>query len=101
MKREDVYRLIDGERAYQQDRWRHGGQPEHSPEEWFTYIADYVQEAQHLLSRNTYDTSKDKAMDIMRKVGAMAVAAMEEHETPDRPNYSRTDSNGHVVVEER
>jgi hypothetical protein len=87
MKRSDVYKLIDGERAYQDKKWtaetsRNFAQ--HSPEEWFTYIEDYVNEAKHILARESFVTADQKAMDIMRKVAGMAVCAMEQHETPPR-----------------
>lgn len=80
--RAEVYALIDGERAYQDRRWNpqtttsHG---EHSWEEWFTYMTDYIQEAQHILSREPQQEGDQKAAAIMRKVGAMAVAAMEQN----------------------
>ena len=87
MNRQDVYKLIDGERNYQDEKWlpmpesRHAN---HSPEEWFVYIEDYVNEAKHILSREAYGICEKKAMDIMRKVAAMAVCAMEQHDTNPR-----------------
>lgn len=85
MNRQEVYRLIDTEREYQDTRWNRSNiTHKHSPEEWFTYMIDYINEAQHILSREDFKTCNIKAMDIMRKVGAMAVAAMEENETPSR-----------------
>jgi hypothetical protein len=87
MKREEVYKAIDTERDYQDVRWTEdttasGGK--HSPEEWFMYIEDYVNEAKHILSREPIDTAYPKAMSIMRKVGAMAVCAMEQNGTTNR-----------------
>lgn len=89
MQRSEVYKLIDGERDYQDIRWSKdttasGGN--HSPEEWFMYIEDYVNEAKHILSRENVQTAYPKAMDIMRKVTAMGVHAMEQIETRPRQN---------------
>jgi len=87
MERSEVYTLIDGERAYQDQKWNpstttsHG---EHSWEEWYTYMVDYIQEAQHLLSRLPQQEGNLKAAAIMRKVTAMGVAAMEQNGAPAR-----------------
>lgn len=87
--RSEVYAAIDGERDYQQSRAREVTPDEidhaHSLEEWFTYMADYVREAQHLLSRTwTPDGKVPEALNIMRKVTAMGVSAMEQHGAPRR-----------------
>jgi hypothetical protein len=79
MDRVKVYEAIDSERDYQAQKW---GEKPHSPEEWFLFIEDYVSEAKHILSRELY--GYPKAMEIMRKVGGMAVAAMEQHGTTNR-----------------
>ena len=54
MKRQDVYKLIDGERDYQNQKWNAAttiSENIHSVEAWYTYIEDYIREAQHILSR--------------------------------------------------
>ena len=87
MERSKVYELIDGERTYQVSRWNPDtttSKNEHSVEEWFLYIEDYVNEAKHILCRQSRQVADPQAMAIMRKVAAMAVAAMEEHVTPAR-----------------
>lgn len=87
MKRSEVYNLIDGERNYQDSRWNSTTTTTnglHSWEEWLTYIADYVQEAQHILSRNPKQDADIKAGSIMRKVATMAVCAMEQLGAPPR-----------------
>jgi len=88
MKREDVYKLIDGERAYQNKRWTADVMPSgthiHTPEEWIVYMEDYLAEAKHILSRNEAPDCYPQAMGIIRKVTAMGVAAMEQVETPPR-----------------
>lgn len=87
MERREVYLLIDGERHYQDQRWNDstttsGGR--HSWEEWFTYIADYAREAQHILSRMPKQEADPIAGAIMRKVAAMSVCAMEQLGAPPR-----------------
>jgi hypothetical protein len=88
MKREDVYKLIDGEREYQNIRWIEDKMPSgthvHTPEEWIIYMEDYLAEAKHILSRNEAPACYVKAMEIIRKVTAMGVAAMEQIETSPR-----------------
>jgi hypothetical protein len=88
MKREDVYKLIDGERSYQNIRWINdhtiSGTHEHTPEEWIVYMEDYLAEAKHILSRNEAPACYPAAMAIIRKVTAMGVAAMEQNSTPER-----------------
>ena len=92
MNRKEVYTAIDSERDYQDNKWlstpesRH---EHHSPEEWFIYIEDYVNEAKHILSREAYGICEQKAMDIMRKVGAMAVCAMEQNGTKQREGFEK------------
>jgi hypothetical protein len=86
MKRDEVYRLIDGERDYQDKFYKHPviiGEKEHSPEEWLMYMEDYIGEAKHLLSRGKGPVNV-QAMSNIRKIAALAVAAMEEHDTPER-----------------
>lgn len=87
MNRQEVFELINGEREYQDSRWNEsttasGGN--HSPEEWFMYIENYISEAKHILSRKNVQEGYPQAMSIMRKVASMSVAAMEQHKTPPR-----------------
>lgn len=82
-----VYAAIDTERDYQSKKWTpetttSNGQ--HSFEEWFMYIEDYVNEAKHILSREKKKDADEKAAHIMRKVAALAVAAMEQLGVPLR-----------------
>jgi|GEM_PF-2044763 len=90
-----VYAAINTERSYQDQKWNpesttSNGQ--HSFEEWFMYIEDYVNEAKHILSRETKQLADAEAAHIMRKVGAMAVAAMEQLGAPKRPGAFNKDS---------
>jgi hypothetical protein len=87
MNRQDVYKLIDGERDYQDTRWTSetttsGGI--HSVEEWIVFMEDYLTEAKHILSRKSKQDADPQAMEIIRKVVAMGVCAMEQHDTRPR-----------------
>jgi hypothetical protein len=86
--RKQVYKIIDGERAYQNKRWgidlNRKSMPEHSPQEWLTYIKDYAEEGLHIGAREAFETGEPKQMEIFRKIAAIAVAAMEEHEVEPR-----------------
>jgi len=87
MDRLSVYELINGERDYQDKRWTSETTTSdgvHSVEEWFVYIEDYVNEAKHILSRKPKQIADQEGMDIMRKVAAMAVCAMEQNGAPAR-----------------
>jgi hypothetical protein len=87
MERQEVYALIDGERAYQDARWNEttttsGGK--HSPTEWLVFIEDYLLQARHIATRESEPQASVRVMDIMRKIGGMAVAAMEQNGAPPR-----------------
>jgi len=85
--RQEVYEAIDSERDYQNSRWNENtttSKNKHSLEEWYTYMEDYIDEAQHVLSRTARQDADPIALDIMRKVIAMGVCALEEHGAPKR-----------------
>ena len=88
LSRAEVYNLIDGERAYQDRRWgsdlARNGIHEHSPQEWLTYIVDYANEALHTGARTEDQFAHPLQMAIIRKIGGMAVAAMEQEGCPPR-----------------
>lgn len=87
LNREEVYSAIDSERTYQDIRWLGDtttSEGLHSPEEWFLYIEDYVNEAKHICSREPTQLAYPVVMDIMRKIAAMSVKAMEQHGTTKR-----------------
>jgi hypothetical protein len=90
MERSEVYKAIDSERNYQNSRWNEDtttSENIHTLEDWYMYIEDYVNEAKHILSREARQTANPKALDIMRKVSAMAVCAMEAHGVKQRPGF--------------
>lgn len=80
MKRESVYKLIDGERAYQVEQW---GSPEHKHEvgAWLTLLRAYLYKADIAWTENRGD---EAALDIIRKIAGIAVACMEQHGAPHR-----------------
>lgn len=85
--RQEVYAAIDSERAYQQQRWNEKTTTSkgfHSFSEWFAYMEDYIAEAKHILARTAKQDAELPVQNIMRKVVAMGVAAMEDHGAPPR-----------------
>lgn len=85
--RRDVYAAIDGEREYQDERWNgattesHG---KHSVTEFLVYIRDYVEEALHVVSRTADPGAQVFAKHSLRKIAALAVAAMEQNGIEER-----------------
>jgi hypothetical protein len=80
--RKEVYAAIDSERTYQDLKWTPKtttSDGQHSIEEWIVYMEDYLKEAKHILSRHPKQEADHEAIQIMRKVTAMGVAAMEQH----------------------
>lgn len=86
--RVEVYVAIDGERRYQDERWKDdfvsGGVHQHSVTEWLVYIQDYTLEAMKIVSRESDPQASEKALHIIRKIAAMGVAAMEQLGAPLR-----------------
>jgi len=82
--REEVYKAIDSERNYQDSKWP--GHV-HSLEEYAVYMEDYLAELKHLLSRNNALDVHKQVRDIMRKVTAMGVAAMEQNGAQNRAGW--------------
>jgi hypothetical protein len=78
----EVYSAIDGERDYQESRWNSittESRGIHSNVEFLVYIQDYVQEALHFCSRNGDPQGTMFSQQSLRKVAALAVAAMEQN----------------------
>lgn len=82
MTREEVYKLIDGERDYQDDRWwdevRHGRR---SVDEFVLYVQGYAADAVAIAS---HTNDRDGALAAVRKIAALCVACMEQHGAPAR-----------------
>lgn len=82
MSREGVYRLIDGERDYQNALGpdRTDGAPR--------TVGDYLTMMQHYLAKATeawvMNPGDQEALDVVRKLGGIAVHCMEDHGAPER-----------------
>jgi hypothetical protein len=76
--RDEVYTAIDTERNYQEERWPFH---KHSATEFLVFINHYVSKAMACASTENHN---DNVLDGLRKIAALAVAAMEEHGAPPR-----------------
>jgi RPA family protein len=79
MKRSEVFSLIDGERDYQDLRWKDS--LSRSVGDFLVYMDDYMRKAKE---RFTAVEGTDEALDVIRKVTALGVACMEKHGAPRR-----------------
>ncbi len=82
MERTEVYKLIDGERDYQEWRWTDSETPDEDkpPIEWLSYIRYHADRCEI----SNYELGKEAAMEEIRKIAALAVRAMEIHGCPAR-----------------
>ncbi len=81
-ERSEVYAAIDGERAYQAERWNENtttSKGNHSVTEFLVYMRDYVEEALHHVSRNADPGAQEFALNSVRKIAALGVACMEQN----------------------
>lgn len=79
--RQEAFEAINGERGYQAALW---GEKPHTITEFLGYIRDYTEEALHTTCRQADVVANPKALAIIRKLGALAVACMEQHGAPER-----------------
>lgn len=90
VNRDEVYSAIDSERDYQDMRIKRDGTtapgPEHyhSPEEFVMYMDYYLGLAKQSASTIWGPACKPAMMEIVRKVTALGVAAMEQNGAPRR-----------------
>lgn len=82
MTREQVYKIIDGEREYQARQWS-------SQEERPLSIGEFILAMEEYLAKSRAKWSTEQppeigALDIIRKVTALGVACMEKHGAPER-----------------
>jgi hypothetical protein len=83
MKRQEVYKLIDGERDYQEKLWNPDGDrldDYNNPGDFLIYIKRYLDEAFRVNNPETPNAT----MDNVRKIAGLAVAAMEIFNAPSR-----------------
>ena len=78
MKREDVYSVLDGERAYQQYKWPGHS---HTPGEYLLYVEHHIQKARE---RGATEGGDLGLLNEMRKAAALCVACFEENGVPTR-----------------
>lgn len=85
--RQEVYAAIDSEREYQDAKWGHSrsggdlGAGERSVDEFALYLHGYVGDLTRLCS---HELDKQEALNIIRKIGGLAVACLEQHGAPLR-----------------
>lgn len=72
MKRSEVYKLIDGERDYQDAKWGAVEENPHTAQRWVRIALEEIYEA------NQARTDSEK-MDELRQVAAVCIAALEQH----------------------
>lgn len=78
MQRKDVYRVIDGERDYQDKKWIGH---RHTPGEYLLYIEHHAQKARE---RGTTEHGDYGLLEEMRKIATLCVACFEENGVPSR-----------------
>ncbi len=88
--REEVYTVLDGERAYQDNIWNEdttstGGK--HTVTEWLVFMQDYLDEAKTYVSRNAEPKGSKQASHVIRKITAMGVACMEQNGALEREEF--------------
>jgi hypothetical protein len=92
LQRNEIYKRINGERDYQDQRW-HGCVPDEEKgiAEWINYIEFHLEKAKE----RVYHLNPDEALAELRKVAALAVRAMEIHGCPERiiPKVSTANDN--------
>lgn len=76
MERSEVYRAIDSEREYQDAKWGTVEENPHSINEWLFIINHYWCKATEIHNPD--------ALNNLRKIAAVAIAALEQHGCPTR-----------------
>jgi len=85
MKRKKVYKLIDGERDYQNTvRIENEGDTRDDKEKCVAEFLIYMENKLAEAKDNVYKLDIQGALASIRKVTALGVAAMESHDTPAR-----------------
>jgi len=86
MNREKVYERLDGERDYQDIKWNspnNKGSLDRTVDEFATYIQHY---SNHLINVAAMTDNDKEKLEVIRKIGALAVACGEAHGLPEREN---------------
>jgi hypothetical protein len=94
LTRSEAYDIVDSERAYQEmrvvrDRSASGeeyGRP-HSPDEFLLYMEHYLFLARQTCATTWGPAANQATMDVLRKVTALGVAAIEANGCPRREGF--------------
>lgn len=81
--RQDVYSAIESERQYQNYRWPEAAHT-HSITEFLVYIEHYLNKAKAIVST---EDGQEGALDDLRKITALGVAAMEQNGAKRREGW--------------
>jgi len=84
MERTNVYELIDGERDYQDELNSNGQGRVLTAGEELCLVQTYVDKARQVFAETFGDYEERPTMDVIRKIAALCVRAMENHRTPQR-----------------
>jgi len=77
--REDIYNQIEGERAYQQERWSDDFDRANTINDWIVYILKYV------VAASAIKFDKDAARAALLKTATLCIAALEQFDNETGP----------------
>lgn len=81
MERSEVYKVIDTERDYQEQRWIESEIQDHEIASFILYMEHHLYEARKTASTQSPET---EALQHLRKVVALGVKCFEVHGVPER-----------------
>jgi hypothetical protein len=86
MKRSEAYSILDGERDYQDNKYPAQNGFSASPEGFLLVVEELSGQARSAVTAGNLPPLGDGgvAMDFLRKIGATAVRAIEQHGAPAR-----------------
>lgn len=82
MQRSEIYRMIDGEREYQDGKWGTITENPHTINEWLFIINHYWAKATEAWRDD------NKKLEDLRKIAALAIAALEQYGCEPREGYA-------------
>jgi hypothetical protein len=81
MDRNEVYQVLNAERAYQESKWSSNENRDETVADHLLTIEVYLLHAKHELGQNA---DPIKALENVRKLTAVGVACMEKYGVPER-----------------
>ena len=87
MNREQVYKILDGERDYQDLKWgstfsgNRPGNGDRSIDEFVLYMEGYMRDA---VQHASHYADTERVLETLRKVAALAIRCFEQHGCPER-----------------